>query len=138
MNAYGAMAQRHWQRWLPSRYTQISDPSSFFSTLGEQTQTRVADLTQDLAGPDPAGETYLQKVGRLTNARMRAEEIVLPETILLEPEPGLSDSPEEQDEQDEEESTQPEATDSGWIPLREDLSHPWWRQVAEEETLLHG
>ena len=37
-------------------------------------------------GPDPVGEGYLEKVGRLNAARMQAEEIVLSELILPAPE----------------------------------------------------
>ena len=53
MNHYGVTAQRHWERWLPTRYAAIQDPDSFFSTLGEEVATRIADLTLDLAGDDP-------------------------------------------------------------------------------------
>jgi hypothetical protein len=36
MNRYGVKAQRHWARWLPRQYATISDPESFFTTLGEE------------------------------------------------------------------------------------------------------
>jgi hypothetical protein len=36
MNRYERMAQKHWRRWLPTRYREIPDPSSFFTTLGQQ------------------------------------------------------------------------------------------------------
>ena len=88
MNHYGTMAQRHWARWLPQRYATIQDPGSFFSTLGEEVAQQIGDLGLDLAGDDPPGEGYLEKVGRLNMARLQAEEIVLKERILLEPEPG--------------------------------------------------
>ena len=88
MNHYGTMAQRHWARWLPQRYATIQDPDSFFSTLGEEVAQQIGDLGLDLAGDDPPGEGYLEKVGRLNMARLQAEEIVLKERILLEPEPG--------------------------------------------------
>jgi len=126
MNEYGQMAHDHWKRWLPQRYSQIEDPSNFFSTLGDQVSTRIADLTLDLAGEDPPGETFIAKLGRLNNAKQRAREIVLPELVLVEPEtPTTEDEPE------------PEQAAAEWIPLREDLSHPWWRQaMAEEDTRL--
>ena len=50
-------------------------------------------LAWDLAGDDPPGEEYLDKAGRLGEARHRAEQIVLDEMILLPPEPGTSPSP---------------------------------------------
>lgn len=92
MNQYAAMAERHWRRWLPSRVAAMDDPSSFFSDLGEDAAEQIEDLTAELAGDDPPGETYMEKVGRLNMARLRAEELVLPETVLLPPEPGLQEN----------------------------------------------
>lgn len=120
MNEYGRMALGHWRRWLPQRYSQIEDPNSFFSTLGDQVATRIADLTLDLAGEDLPGETFMQKQGRLNNAAQRAREMVLPEMVLLEP---------ETDEDDPE----PQRTAAEWVPMREDPNHPWWQQAMAEE-----
>jgi hypothetical protein len=89
MNQYAAMAERHWRRWLPSRVAAMDDPSSFFSNLGEEVADQIEELTADLAGDDPPGGMYMDKVGRLNMARVRAEEIVLRETVLLPPEPGV-------------------------------------------------
>ncbi len=69
----------------------MDDPSSFFSNLGEEVAARIEDLMADLAGDDPPGEAFMEKVGRLNMAGLRAEEIVLPETVLLPPEPGVED-----------------------------------------------
>jgi hypothetical protein len=91
MNKYGTMAERHWRRWLPNRVAAMADPSSFFSELGEEAGSRIHNLTMDLAGNDPPGERYMAKVGRLNMARLRAEEIVLPEMVLLPPEPGMGE-----------------------------------------------
>jgi len=122
MNEYGQMALDHWQRWLPERYSQIEDPNSFFSTLGDQVATRIADLTLELAGEDPPGETFMNKLGRLNNAAQRAREMVLPEMVLLDPET-------------DEDDPQPQPTTEQWVPMREDPNHPWWQQaMAEEQT----
>jgi hypothetical protein len=91
MNRYGEMARDHWARWLPARYAAIEDPESFFSDLGNQAGERVSALAYQMAGDDPPGEGYLAKVGRLGEARHRAEQIVLNEMILLEPEPGADE-----------------------------------------------
>jgi hypothetical protein len=91
MNQYAATAERHWRRWLPSRVAAMDDPSSFFSNLGEEAAAQIEDLTADLAGDDPPGETFMEKVGRLNMARLQAEEIVLPETVLRPPEPGVEE-----------------------------------------------
>ena len=93
MNRYGLMAQQHWARWLPTRYRQISDPNSFFSDLGMQVAQRIDALALRLAGDDLPGEGYLGKAGRLGQARHQAEEIVLAEMVLLDPEPGVPDDP---------------------------------------------
>ena len=53
MNHYGAQAMRHWQSHLPTRFTQITDPETFFTELGEQVETEVEELTFQLAGDDP-------------------------------------------------------------------------------------
>jgi hypothetical protein len=86
MNRYGATAKKHWERWLPSRYSQLEDPTEYFSNLGEEISDRVAELSDALAGDDPPGEQYLEKLGRLNMARFNAEAQVLREMALLDPE----------------------------------------------------
>jgi hypothetical protein len=41
MNRYGVIARRHWARWLPRQYAAISDPESFFTTLGEEVARQI-------------------------------------------------------------------------------------------------
>ena len=86
MNRYGRIARDHWERWAPSRYAALEDPSAFFTELGEQIEAEVAELATHLAGPDPAGEEYLAKVGRLNAARSQAEERVLRELAYVDEE----------------------------------------------------
>jgi hypothetical protein len=93
MNKYGYQAMEHWRRWLPNRYQQIEDPTTYFESLGEEIQSAVSALSRDLAGDDPGGETFLQKVGRLNMAKLQAEEIALKEHALLEPESDSEESP---------------------------------------------
>jgi hypothetical protein len=100
VNRYGEMARDHWARWLPIQYAAIEDPDSFFSDLGHQAEARIDSLADTLAGDDQPGEGYLGKVGRLGEARHRAEQIVLTENIFLPPEPGA--------DPDEEDSDRPE------------------------------
>lgn len=118
MNRYGTQAMRHWQQFLPQRYARLPNPNSFFSTLGDQAASQIADRTRELAGPDQPDEGYLAKLGRMNEAKLRAEEEILPQLILIDPttdEPAGTNQP------------------AGWVPLVEDPAHPWWRQVAEEE-----
>jgi hypothetical protein len=97
MNRYGLMARQHWARWLPGRYAAIEDPGSFFTDLGRLVAERVDQLALRLAGDDQPGEGYLGKAGRLGQARHQAEEIVLAEMVLLEPEPGTDEEPQDQE-----------------------------------------
>ena len=124
MNRYGLMAQRHWAQWLPQRYATISEPDSYFSALGQEVARQIEDLTLELAGDDRPGEEYLAKAGRLTAARSRAEEIVLPERVLLAPEPESSESPED---------SSPMPTSLA-LPEVVDRSHPAWAEVNAEQT----
>ena len=126
MNRYGVMARSHWARWLPRRYATISDPDSFFSTLGQETARQIDELAAELAGEDQPREGYLEKAGRLTAARSQAEEIILPQQVLLAPEPETSEDPEENGL----------PTASGERPLVIDRSHPLWAAVNAEQREL--
>lgn len=84
MNRYGQLAQEMWGRLAPGALAEIEDPSRHFSTLGEEAQEQVTSLTVQLTGPDIPGETYFAKVGRINNAKLRAEEMVR-EDLLLPP-----------------------------------------------------
>lgn len=123
MNHYGVQAQRHWQQWLPTRYAQIPDPTTFFTDLGQRVSDQVIELSGWLAGPDIPGEGYLGKVGRLNNAKMRAEEMVLREEVLLAPEKTSTDDPDlhiDSPDDETDSGTGPEVDEprmgSAWIP----------------------
>jgi hypothetical protein len=77
MNKYGQMALSHWQATSPNRVAELSDPTVFFEALGLEMQEQVMNLASILAGSDRQGETFMQKVARLTAARKQAEEVVM-------------------------------------------------------------
>ncbi|WAX58515.1 hypothetical protein M6B22_07055 [Jatrophihabitans cynanchi] len=83
MSKYGAMAQRHWRTRLAGRYAAIEDPASFFAELGQEVSDRIAALELDLRGPERPEAEFLSRVGANNMARLRAEEIVLQEMVLL-------------------------------------------------------
>jgi hypothetical protein len=83
VNQYGAIAEKHYRTFLPSQYSQL-DPG-YFTSLGEQIEAQIDDLTTTLAGDDPPEETYLDKLGRLNAARQMARERVLAQ-MLPDPE----------------------------------------------------
>lgn len=89
MNKFGRLAMSQWQEWAPARYAAIPDPQTFFSTLGQEVEDRVQELTG--APPTPQGE-YLQAVGALNMTRLVAEEQALSELVY---------SPVHQDRQDQ-------------------------------------
>jgi hypothetical protein len=93
MNEYGAMAQEHWQQWLPQRYAAIEDPDAFFAELGEEVSAEISDRWTQMraAAGNPPGEDFIDRVGRLNAMRKQAEEGVLAERVLLAPEPGVED-----------------------------------------------
>ena len=92
MNRYGRQAQQHWAIWRPNQLSQIEDPQAYFTELGETVETQIETVASALAGDDPGGETYLEKLGRLRMARFDAEAQVLRELVLLPPEPGHPDA----------------------------------------------
>ena len=98
MNKYGKFAQETWKMTAPSQYALIPDPEEWFRKLGEEAMHQVGELQYQIAGPDPEDETYLEKVGRLNNSRMRAEEIVRAE--MLTPDE-METEGDEEDEEDE-------------------------------------
>jgi hypothetical protein len=81
MNRYGVRAQEYWQTYLSNEYAQLTDPTAFFTTMGEQMSKEITTLSLALAGDDPGDEGYLEKVGRLNTALLRAEEQVMRETL---------------------------------------------------------
>lgn len=96
MNRYGQLAMEHWEQHAPSRVAAMVDREGFFTDLGVQVEAQVVELTQGLEGTPADGESYPQTVGRLTNARMRAEDIVLAELVWIEtPEQSLVEAREE-------------------------------------------
>ncbi|GAA5226953.1 TnpV protein [Paeniglutamicibacter antarcticus] len=96
MNSYGKFAQNAWKTLSPSKYELIVDPEAWFTSLGKEAENSVDSLQVQIAGHDTPGETYLQKVGRLNNAKMQAEEIVRAE-ILTPPPEDQEDEPEEEE-----------------------------------------
>lgn len=81
MNQYGKHAQRYLQEYMPERYAEIESPTAFFANLGEEMAQRVDELSMAIAGADPPVESYLEKVRRLNQARMAAEEEVMREML---------------------------------------------------------
>jgi hypothetical protein len=127
MNRYGRLAQRHWAKWRPNELSQIPDPEEFFTKLGLDVEDQVEQLTAALAGDDPGGEDYLQKLGRLRMARLTAESQVLREQVLLPPEPGHPEA------EDDDTPTWPATTD--WLPTELTPDHPAYHELDDDPGL---
>ncbi|MEU6349682.1 hypothetical protein ABZ896_10180 [Streptomyces sp. NPDC047072] len=87
MNRYGEQAMEHWRQNRPQAYRELEDPQEYFTDLGTQIEQEVEARARQLAGTEPDGEGYLQRLGRLNTARLEAEGAVLRERALLEEEP---------------------------------------------------
>jgi hypothetical protein len=126
MNRYGVIAQRHWARWLPRQYAAISNPEGFFTTLGEEVARQIDDLADELFGEIKHSDSYLAHVGRLFAARAIAEELILPQRVLSDPELVA-------DGQDN------VLSESGKRPVVVDRDHPSWAEVnAEQHERIHS
>lgn len=79
VNQYAAMAETHFRMFLPSQHARLD--LDFFASLGEQIEDQIDELAMRIAGEDPAGETYLGKLGRLNAARQMARERVLAQML---------------------------------------------------------
>jgi hypothetical protein len=124
VNRYGRLAQQHWAKWRPRELSQIPDPEAYFSRLGLEVETQVEQVATDLAGDDPAGEGYLDKLGRLRMARFTAESQVLRELVLLPPEPGHPEAEEN-----------PQTPEAPWLPMVMTPDHPNYHDLDDDPLL---
>ena len=115
MNRYGRLALTRWQQLAPTALAEITDPSQHFSMLGEEALEQVTTLTLQLQGQDVPGETTFAKIGRIENAKLRAEEIV--QADLLTPPPDLQDLTEDEIE----DNLPADPVDQALSELREEL-----------------
>ncbi len=112
MNRFGRFALEAWSTLAPTALSQIPDPQTHFSALGEQAFSAWADLWPQLVEPDVPGEDTFAKVGRIEAAKMQAEEMIRVEWL----------TPAE-DQQDDDPGEIPD-------PMAEVIEA--WREVAEE------
>jgi hypothetical protein len=97
---YTEMVRRYYTEHRPRAAEALGSPQEmedYFRSLGAQIEEQVQQDEDKIAGADPVGETYLQKVGRLRMARAQAAEIALAD--LLYSTPPENDDEEEVSEQ---------------------------------------
>ncbi len=94
---YASRARSYYRDFLPGRYQQIPNPEHFFNDLGQRIEDQVQTAERQLAGPDSPGEGFLQKVGRLNMARLRAAELVMAQEVYsIPPETEQETEPDEE------------------------------------------
>lgn len=113
-NVYGQRAYDQMESWRPAELAEIPDPQAHFRRLGVDVEAEIIRRTGQLAGQPPAGESYLERTGRLGRARFEAEGQVLAERVLVGPEPGHPQY-DPQDDPDLEPTRFP--ADGPWLPL---------------------
>ncbi len=117
-----------WPWFGPPWYEQVDDLDADLAAVRLGLTMR-ARLAEELAGDDRPGEGYLAKAGRLTAARLQAEEIINHRNGSLPP-PGEDDEDEDEDE---------ELIPDVERPVVVDRDHPSWAEVnAEQQERIHG
>lgn len=87
MNHYGRMAFDHTRQHRPKAFSSMADPASHFTQLGEEIESRINQLRDQMLGVPVPAETLEDYRQRSYQARHRAEEIVLAEMVWTDPEP---------------------------------------------------
>ncbi|MDO5633438.1 MAG: hypothetical protein Q4G34_01000 [Micrococcus sp.] len=124
MNRYGQMAMTHWQTWLPTRHSELSDPMTFYADLGEQVAAMIAEETSQATSRLTPNPDYLRAVGQWNAVRQGIEERIVSEMILLEPEPQTQDLPQV-----------PLETPAG---MPADPQHPLWAMQEDESVSVEA
>jgi hypothetical protein len=108
MGRIAALAEEHYRKFLPKTYAGLTDRATFFQNLETEAESQIDVLADRLAGEDPPDEEYNKTVGRLRSARQQAEELVMRETVLLDP---ATVEPEQEPEMPEDQELQTALTD---------------------------
>ena len=80
---YAAQTLMHRMRWRPQQAQRVPARRPFSAQAGAQVASSVDRLSTDPAEPEPVGECYLSKLGRLGMARLSAERQILRYLVLL-------------------------------------------------------
>lgn len=81
MNKFEPIIRRHWQTFLPNGWSQLADPDRMVRESAIELEREVQSLAESIAGPSPAGETYMERVARLMSARRDAESDLVRELL---------------------------------------------------------
>jgi len=81
-----AIAEEHYKTHLPKQYEALENPTEFFQRKEDEAEEQIEALLPVLEGPDPEGETFLEKASRYRWAQFHAESQVFREVLLPAPE----------------------------------------------------
>ncbi|MFE4304759.1 hypothetical protein ACFRR6_01575 [Streptomyces sp. NPDC056891] len=97
MNQYGRIAEQHWQDHRSQHVAELANPQEFFTELGVDVQREVQErwTSQRMAVSTVVGESYLERLARLSQSRWEIEGEALREFVLLpaDNDPGMADDP---------------------------------------------
>jgi hypothetical protein len=103
MNRYGQLALDFNRRHRPVAYSQIPDPEAFFAEAGETIAAQISAARDEILGPRRRGEDIEAYRHRSYQALATAEETVLADHYLFQPEypmPATGETPDEDLEDD--------------------------------------
>ncbi|MFV0535682.1 MAG: hypothetical protein ACK5MR_18840 [Cumulibacter sp.] len=92
MNKYGHMAMKHWRQWRPNAFGTIQNPEDFFSTLGQEAEDQIDQIQAQILAANPPSSDQLTRAAQWQSARFSAESQVVREMLLVDPEPGMDES----------------------------------------------
>lgn len=81
MNKYGLRAQRYYSRWAPLALAEISEQETFFTDLGEQIESQVLLISQEMESTLVPTAPYLERVAQLRAVQQDAEEVAMTELV---------------------------------------------------------
>ena len=87
MNRYGQMALDHNRLYRRDPYSQIPDPEVFFAEAGETIAAEVTRLRDEILGPIRSDENPEDYRLRSYQALATAEELILADLFLFQPDP---------------------------------------------------
>ena len=143
VNHYGRTAQNYWAHHAPQMISQIEDPETFFTQLGEEIAGQITDLTAQLeTNPflrvetaDSLGQNgsrYLDQVAVKMTARRIAEEVVMNQMVWIH-DPSL---PLPEARQEWEETRAADENLISWAERMQDSPYPVHSSVEIEQKAL--
>jgi hypothetical protein len=81
MNMHGRHAMETMQNHDPKSFSEIEDPETYFSNLGNQIQEQIGNVMESLIQHDTQGRSTLEIIGERNMAKVRARGKVYQEMI---------------------------------------------------------